>query len=62
MNAVRPTVQVVMCNDNDEILAEKNITFSEEDLDEVKQAIVQELKNKNVIVIDLGDGPSQYVY
>ena len=56
------TIPVVLCNDNDEILADKNITFPEKDLDEFKQAIVQELKNKNVIVIDLGDGTSQYVY
>lgn len=56
------TIPVVLCSDNDSILAEKNIDFPDKDIEAFKQAKVQELKNKNTIVIDMEDGTFQYVY
>lgn len=56
------TIPVVLCNDHDSILADKNIEFPEKDVEAFKAAQVQELKSKNTIVIDMEDGTYQYVY
>ncbi len=56
------TIPVVLCNEKDSIIADKNIDFPEKERETFMQAKVKELKNKNTIVIDMGDGTYQYVY
>ena len=56
------SIPVVLCNDKDSILDEKNIEYPEKDVEAFKKAKVEELKSKNTIVIDIGDGTYQYVY
>jgi two-component system, sporulation sensor kinase D len=56
------TIPVVLCNDKDSIIADKNINFPDNDVESFKKAKVKELKSKNKIVIDMGDNSFQYVY
>jgi len=56
------TIPVVLCNDKDSIIADKNVDFPDKDVEAFKKAKVKELKSKNKIVIDMGDKSFQYVY
>ena len=57
------SIPVVLCNEKDSIIADKNIDFPDkEDIEAFKKAKVRELKSKNKIVIDMGDNSFQYVY
>lgn len=57
------SIPVILCNEDDSIMAEKNIVYPEKDVDAFKQNKVQELKNKNKpILVDLEDGTHQYLY
>lgn len=56
------TIPVVLCNDKDSIIADKNVDFPDRDVEAFKKAKVKELKSKNKIVIDMGDNSFQYVY
>ncbi|MDD4593003.1 MAG: HAMP domain-containing sensor histidine kinase [Parabacteroides sp.] len=56
------TIPVVLCNDKDSIIADKNVDFPDKDVEAFKKAKVKELKSKNKIVIDMGDNSFQYVY
>lgn len=56
------TIPVVLCTEEDSIIADKNITYPEKDLAAFKKAKVEELKQKNMITIDMGDGTFQHVY
>ena len=55
-------IPVVLCNEKDSIIADKNIDFPDkEDIEAFKKAKVRELKSKNKIVIDMADNSFQYV-
>ena len=56
------TIPVVLCNEKDSVIADKNIEYPENGVDEFLKNKVQELKEKNKIVIDMEDGSFQYVY
>lgn len=57
------SIPVILCNDKDSVLTERNIERPEKDADNFMMTKVKELKaKKQPIVIDLEDGTYQYVY
>lgn len=57
------SIPVILCNDKDSVLTERNIERPEKDADNFMMKKVKELKaKKQPIVIDLEDGTYQYVY
>lgn len=56
------TIPVLLCDEHDNIIDEKNINSSESRTPESNKKLVDKFKHKNKIIIDLGDGTYQYVY
>ncbi len=57
------TIPVLLCNERDSVIAEKNIELPGKDVDGFLKDKVRELKSKNSpILIDMQDGTFQYLY
>lgn len=57
------SIPVILCNEKDSVMADKNIVKPEKQADIFMKEKLQEFKNKNKpIVIDMEDGTFQYLY
>lgn len=57
------SIPVILCNEQDSIITDKNLDYPEKNVESFKHKKVQEFKNKNKpILIDLEDGTYQYLY
>lgn len=57
------SIPVILCNEKDSVMADKNIVKPEKHADIFMKEKLQEFKNKNKpIVIDMEDGTFQYLY